>query len=113
MGVDYVFECTGQPTVWEASVGYVRRGGTVILFGGCKPGTVVRFPAERLHYDELTLRGTFHFTPSDVRKAAALLGKKALEVDRLISGTYPLQDIADVFARLSRGKGIKYALVPD
>jgi len=112
IGVDYVFECTGQPEIWEAAVEYVRKGGTIILFGGCKSGAVVRFKAERLHYDEISLRGTFHFTPADVAKAFDLLRDRTIDVRKLISGTYPLKDIKDVFARLAKGDGIKYALTP-
>jgi L-iditol 2-dehydrogenase len=112
MGVDYVFECTGQPVVWESSVDYLRRGGTVILFGGCKKGTLVNFSAERLHYDEITLKGTFHFTPLDVRKAFSILKKKEIEVKELISGTYPLKEIEKAFTRLIKGQGIKYAILP-
>src|SRR5512139_570538 len=69
IGADYIFECTGQPDIWEASVEYVRKGGTIVLFGGCKSGAIVRFKAERLHYDEIKLMGTFHFTPRDVSNA--------------------------------------------
>jgi L-iditol 2-dehydrogenase len=29
IGFDYIFECTGKPRVWEASVNYVRRGGNL------------------------------------------------------------------------------------
>ena len=112
MGADYVFECTGQPAIWESSVDYVRKGGTVVLFGGCKPGTRVRFDAERLHYDEITVRGTFHFTPKDVKKAMMLLKSKEIKVKRMISGTYRLKDTAEAFQKLTKGEGIKYAIVP-
>lgn len=112
IGADYIFECTGQPDIWEAAVEYVRKGGTIVLFGGCKSGAVVRFKAERLHYDEITLSGTFHFTPHDVAKAFGLLKDRKVDVRKLISGTYPLKDIKEVFARLVKGDGIKYALTP-
>jgi L-iditol 2-dehydrogenase len=112
MGVDYVFECTGQPAIWEASVDYVRRGGAVILFGGCRSGTKVTFNAERLHYDEITLKGTFHFTPDDVKNARNLLRNKKIDVNKLISGTFHLKDIQNVFSKLAGGEGIKYAIVP-
>lgn len=112
IGVDYVFECTGQPGIWEASVEYIRRGGTVVLFGGCRGGTTVRYKADRLHYDEITLKGTFHFSPEDVKKAYKLLKEKKIGVGKLISGTYPLQAISDVFSKLVRGEGIKYAITP-
>lgn len=112
IGADYVFECTGQPEIWESSVNYTRRGGTVILFGGCRQDASVRFSTARLHYDEIALRGTFHFTPDDVKKAYSLLKNKKIDVKRLISDTYPLVDIDSVFGRLLKGIGIKYAIVP-
>jgi L-iditol 2-dehydrogenase len=112
MGADYVIECTGQPSIWEASLEYVRRGGTVSLFGGCRTGTTVTFDAARLHYDEITLKGTFHFSPEDVKRAASLLKRGAIPVKKLISGTYSLKEIHTAFERLVKGEGIKYALVP-
>jgi L-iditol 2-dehydrogenase len=112
MGADYVFECTGQPFIWEASVDYVRRGGTVVLFGGCKAGTSVKFLADRIHYDEITLKGSFHFTPSDVKKAFMLLKNRKVAVKKLVSGRYQLNEINEAFSRLAKGDGIKYEIVP-
>ena len=112
IGFDYVFECTGMPEVWEKSVNYVRKGGTVILFGGCKSGTTVTYDTGRLHYDEITLKGTFHYTPTDVKKSYKLLCEGKLGVSRLISGSYPLKQTQKAFNRLIKGVGIKYAIIP-
>ena len=112
IGFDYVFECTGIPEVWESSLDYLRRGGTAVLFGGCKSGTKVTYDAGRIHYDEITLKGVFHYTPSDVRKAYELLRKRRIDVSPLISGNYPLKHTQKVFEKLSKGKGIKYAIIP-
>jgi L-iditol 2-dehydrogenase len=111
LGMDFVFECTGQIDVWETSVNYVRRGGTVILFGGVKKGTIVTYDTYRLHYDEITLKGVFHFTPHDVKVAYNLL-KDTLNLSPLISGSYPLKDLNLALNRLSKGEGIKYAIIP-
>lgn len=112
LGADYVFECTGQPQVWEDSVRYVRKGGTVVLFGGCRQGAAVTFDAGRLHYHEITLRGTFHFTPADVRKAYRLLSDRTIKVKSLLSGTCTLSGLPGIFARLGKGEGIKFAVLP-
>ena len=112
IGFDHVFECTGIPAVWEDSINYVRRGGTITLFGGCKAGTTVSYDTRRLHYDEITLRGTFHFTPSNVKKAYGLLCERRIAVSGLISGRYPLRQTQKAFDRLSKGIGIKYAIIP-
>jgi len=111
LGVDIVFECTGRSRVWEESVQFVRRGGTVVLFGGCKKGTTVTYDTERLHYDEITLKGVFHFTPHDVKKAFQLLKGGTIPVKKLVSATCRLQEISDVFSKLSRGEGIKYVVL--
>lgn len=112
LGVDYVFECTGQPAVWQSAVYYVRRGGTVILFGGCKTGTTVTYDTSRLHYDEITLKGVFHFMPADVKEAYSLLKKRQIPVSKLISGKYLLTDTDKAFLKLMEGEGIKYAIIP-
>jgi L-iditol 2-dehydrogenase len=111
MGFDFVFECTGQLEVWENSVNHTRKGGTVILFGGVKSGTSACFDTHRLHYDAITLRGVFHFTPQDVRTAYKLLSEK-INVLPLISGHYPLKELSTAFEKLSKGEGIKYAIIP-
>jgi L-iditol 2-dehydrogenase len=111
-GADVVIECTGQPPVWEQAIHYVRRGGTVVLFGGCPAGTRVSFDTARLHYDQITLMSPFHFTPRDVRKAQRLLTERKIDGRPLISGTYAFPELDHVLALLQQGQGIKYALVP-
>ncbi|HMK49990.1 MAG TPA: alcohol dehydrogenase catalytic domain-containing protein [Thermodesulfovibrionales bacterium] len=112
IGFDYVFECTGIPEVWEESAGYVRRGGTVVLFGGCRSGASVTYDASRLHYDEITLKGVFHFSPEDVRKAYELLCGRNLNVSRLITGSYTMNHVSKAFVRLAKGRGIKFSFKP-
>ncbi|MEE8329382.1 MAG: zinc-binding dehydrogenase, partial [Thermodesulfovibrionia bacterium] len=111
-GADVVFECTGLPEVWEESVVFVRRGGTVILFGGCREGTRVSYDAGRIHYDEITLKGVFHYKPSDVSQAFKLLSSRKIKTNGLISGRYPLNKLKTAFERLAKGEGIKYAIIP-
>lgn len=111
-GFDYVFECTGKLEVWEQSINYLRRGGTLILFGGCEKGTSVTYDTYRLHYDEITIKGSFHYTPDDVKNAYQLICKSKLGLLRLISGSYPLKHIQKAFETLSKGDGLKYAIMP-
>lgn len=111
-GADIVFECTGVSDVWESSVWMLRKGGTVVLFGGCRQGSQVTYDAGRIHYDEITLKGIFHFTPQDVAQAYKLLVNGKIKVKGLISGEYPLYKLKTAFDRLASGDGIKYAIIP-
>jgi L-iditol 2-dehydrogenase len=111
-GADLVVECTGTVAVWESALSYVRRGGTVSLFGGLPSGTNVAFDAGRLHYDEVRVVSPFHFTPRAVREAFDLLVSGAIDPHPLISATFPLERLAEAFAALNDRRGIKYAIVP-
>lgn len=112
-GADQVIECTGLPEVWEATPRLVRKGGRILLFGGCAAGTAVSFDTGRLHYDELTLQGVFHFTPAAVAEARELLVSGTIRVTPLISARLPMSRLGDALALLQRGEGIKYALLPE
>jgi L-iditol 2-dehydrogenase len=112
-GADQVIECTGHPQAWEISPQLVRKGGRILLYGGCPGGTRVQFDAGRLHYDEITLQGAFHFTPQAVRQALQLLDSGAIEVSPLISGRFPLTQLPKILELLTRGEGMKYALLPE
>lgn len=111
-GYDFVIECTGQKEVWTKAVDLVRKGGTVLLFGGLKAGTEVCYNAGRLHYDEITLKGAFHYHPQDVKEAAQLISSKRLRLKELISGRFTLSEITKAFEKLSKGEGIKYLIEP-
>lgn len=114
LGADIVIECTGQLAVWEETPDLARPGGSVILFGGLPSGTKATFDTSRIHYDQITLKGVFHYTRSAVKKAYQLLSDKQVTVSGLISGTYSLNDLRHVFEDLlHQGKGIKFAVVPD
>lgn len=111
-GFDIVIEATGQKEIWLKSINYVRGGGTVLLFGGLKPGTEVCYDAGRIHYDEITLKGAFHYTPEDVKDAVEIITSGKLKLKELISGRFKLSEITKAFEKLSRGEGIKYLIEP-
>jgi L-iditol 2-dehydrogenase len=114
-GADAVIESTGALDVWEATPTYVRRGGTVVLFGGLPGGSRVSFDAARLHYDEVRLLGPFHFTPRAVRAAYDLLDRRAIYVEPLVSARYSLDRLDIAFDELESGAGLnlKFAIAMD
>jgi L-iditol 2-dehydrogenase len=80
------------------AVAAVRRGGTVVLFGGLPRGDVPLDPY-RIHYHELTLRGSYHHTPAAIREALALLAGGASPFAELLTHTYSLERVAQPLAQ--------------
>ena len=112
VGADVVIEAAGSKEAWESAPGLVRKGGTVLFFGGCAPDTKVSFSASRLHYDEISILGAFHYTHANVEEAVNILEDGRLDVKQLISGEYPLEDLQSAFDALIEGRGVKYAIIP-
>ncbi|MBS7636965.1 zinc-binding dehydrogenase [Candidatus Bathyarchaeota archaeon] len=112
-GADIVIEAIGQPATWEQALRLVRKGGTVLEFGGCPPGTKVQFNTEQLHYGETIVLGTFHATPIHFRKALNLIASKTINVAPLITRRMPLEKIGEAFEVLATSKKeIKIAIQP-
>lgn len=112
-GFDVVVECVGQPATWSAALRYARRRGTVNLFGGCPRGTSVEVDTARIHYDELTIRGSYHHDPDAVREALNLLHSRLVPGDAFVQATAPLSQLPVVLADLSNGaSAVKVAILP-
>jgi L-iditol 2-dehydrogenase len=111
-GAAAVVECVGRPETWELAVSLARKGGEALFYGGCAAGVKVPVDARRVHYEALTLKGAFHFTPRDVREAFELLATRALPVDALVSDELPLAKLHEAIERLEQGECLKLAIKP-
>jgi L-iditol 2-dehydrogenase len=102
-GPDVVIECVGRPETWEQAIAMARKAGTVNLFGGCPADSFARLDTGRVHYDELTLKGTFHHTPETVRTALSLIGDGSVPARTLIQEHAGLSELPEVLRSLSNG----------
>jgi len=112
-GADVVIEAIGLPQTWEQALKLVRKGGSVLEFGGCPPGTEITVDTEQLHYGEVTVHGAFHATPLHFKKALNLIASGTIDVKPLITKKIGLAEIAEAFEVLSTTKSeIKIAVIP-
>jgi len=112
-GADVTVDATGRPEVWEQAIDAVGRGGTVVFFGGCAPGTVVHVDTRRAHYEELTLVGAFHHTPGLIRRAVDLLESRAIDPGPLVTHRMGLAQVKEALAMMERGETMKVLVDPD
>lgn len=111
-GADVTIDATGRPEVWEQAIAATGRGGSVVFFGGCAPGTSVRVDTRRTHYEELTLLGTFHHTPDVVRRAVELLEAEVLVPDGLLTHRMGLDGVGEALGLMARGEALKVLIEP-
>jgi L-iditol 2-dehydrogenase len=110
---DVVIEATGKPEIWEQAVGLVRRGGLVNLFGGPPAGTKVTLETNRLHYDQITIKSSFHHKPSSIQTALNLIAKKIVPADLFITDQRKLKDLPNLFREMVETKRVvKTCILP-
>ena len=105
-GTDYVFEAIGIPAVQEQCLDAVRPGGTVVLVGVSPMGSNTNLPGAIITRQEKTVTGTYYGTANPARDfpmLADLYLKGKLNLDRLISKTYSLDQINEAYADMLSG----------
>jgi L-iditol 2-dehydrogenase len=111
-GADVVVEAVGRGETWERAPGLARKGGTVLLFGGCPAGTSVPFDASSIHYGELQIQGAFHHTPASVERAFRLIVSEQVSIKPLLSHDMPLDRAKEALELMEAGKALKIVLRP-
>ncbi len=107
-----ILDTTGDPGVISALPPLAENGGTVVLFAGMREGAHVSVDAFAVHYREVSITGSFHYTPRDVDAALALLVEGAIPVSSLVEQRRGLDQWREAFDLVERGAAMKVALVP-
>lgn len=107
VGVDYAFEAVGIPQVQEACFEAIRPGGTAVFVGIAPMGSQLTLPAAEITRHEKTVRGSYYgsaHTGRDFRLYADLYLTGKLQLDRLVSKTYPLEAINEAYDDMLHGE---------
>lgn len=116
IGVDYSIDAVGAPAVLEQAFDATDVGGTIVCVGIPKPDARPSLPGPALVRSEKTITGSLYGSckPSiDVPKIIDLYRQGLLPLDRMISKTYPLEDIGEAFDDLAAGTLNRGVLVYD
>jgi alcohol dehydrogenase len=109
-GADVAIEMAGSVRALEAAWKMTRRGGLTVTAGLPPPDAALPVNVVSLVGEERTLKGSYIGTcvPSrDIPRYVALYRQGRLPVDRLMSGTIPLEDINAGFDRLHAGEVVR------
>lgn len=110
-GVDVVLECAGVPQTFVQGIGMARRGGTFLLFGVTPAGVEVPVVPYDLLVNELRIESAW-LNPLTHARAAAMVAAGTLELDRLISRTIGLDEVAAIVGAAPAPGEVKIIAVP-
>jgi NDMA-dependent alcohol dehydrogenase len=105
-GADYAFVAAGVPALFPEAYTATRRGGTLVCIGLTREDTQVSFPATALVREEKIVTGSLYGTcrdRDDMPRLLDLYMAGRLDLDRLITRTYGLEEINEAFADMNAG----------
>lgn len=104
-GVDYVFDCTGDPSVPAQAIGAVRRGGQVAILG-LSGGKHAEIDVDRLTLDEVDLVGV-RSSPNAYPAMIALMQSGKVDLSPLVTHVYPLEKVREALAALESREAVR------
>jgi NDMA-dependent alcohol dehydrogenase len=114
-GADAALDTAGVPGVVAQAYAAVRRGGTVVAVGLPAEGLTADLPASDIPREEKIVTGSFYGSCDphvDMPKVLDLYMGGQLPLDRLVTRTYPLEEINEAFAAMNSGEVARAVITP-
>ena len=108
---DKVFVAVGVSSVAEEALAWAAPGGAVLLFGGLPKDDRLTIDPFAVHYQEVSIVGSFGYRLDHFRTAISWLSEHAEEAARLVTHTVPFDKIEAGFEIAQRGEGLKTVVV--
>ncbi|MDI3547805.1 MAG: L-iditol 2-dehydrogenase [Halanaerobiales bacterium] len=106
-GVDELIIAVANTETAESVLNFVRPGGKIMFFGGFPSSSSLTLDPNLMHYRQVSLLGSSGFTPQQFKQAAELINHGKINVSKLITHSFPLQEIKDAFDLSIAHQGLK------
>ncbi|KAF8842015.1 GroES-like protein [Paxillus ammoniavirescens] len=110
-GFDVVVEATGVEKLANESINYVRRGGTLMIYGVYENKALVHWPPSKIFGDEINIIGSFSQTYCFPR-AVAYLDSGKVKVKGMVTDVYKLEDFQQALDKMNSRGALKIAIKP-
>ena len=101
-GVDVVIVATSSLNALKDAVSFVRKGGTIVMFGVPSKGANVELDMSEIYSKGITIINSYAASASDTRHAEDLI-KNEINVAQLITHRYNLEECQQAFMRAKSG----------
>ena len=111
---DCVTVCTGATQAATTSLECVDKAGTILFFAVPDPTVKIPLPITKFWRNEIAIKTSYGAAPNDLEEALAIIGKKKLEVNDLITHRFSLQQAAEGFRLMAEAdKSLKIIIQPN
>ena len=102
-GVDVVIVSTSSLNALKDAVHFVRKGGTIVMFGVPSKGSNVDLDMSEIYSKGITIVNSYAASDVDTTHALDLISNKQINVSQLITHKYNLQECQQAFVHAKSG----------
>jgi L-iditol 2-dehydrogenase len=106
-GVDVAIVASGAPPAILTALNSVRKGGRVLLFGVPYKGTILNYDISNLLNNEISIISSNAAVEEDTKEALNMIANKKINVTKLITGKFKLEEFNEAIREAKEGNTIK------
>ncbi|KAI0073640.1 GroES-like protein [Panus rudis PR-1116 ss-1] len=110
-GFDVVVEATGVEKLAQDSINYVRRGGTIMIYGVYENKALVHWPPSKIFQDEIKIIGSFSQAFCFPR-AVAYLDSGKVRVKGMVTDVFKLDEYQKALDKMNSRAAVKICIKP-
>lgn len=111
-GVDVVIECVGKPSSSLQAVKAAAAGANIVLFGVPAVDSSIELPLFDIYKKELRIIGSI-INPDTHQRAVNLINSNKIQLQKLITHSYPLEQLEDAIHMQMKRESIKVVVHPN
>ena len=106
-GAKIVIISTSNPEAFGLATQIAGKSGKINLFAGMPHGKILPLDPNWLHYNQISITGTFSSTPALLQEAARIAQEKVVDLSKVVTHQYPLADIEKAIEVTEKYSGLR------
>jgi L-iditol 2-dehydrogenase len=112
IGGSTIVVATSSPDALDLALKIASKDSVIILFAGMPKSKLLTLDPNWLHYNQISLYGSFSATPSIMKEAVSLVSLNKINLRKTISNKYALGDIHEAFFATEKYCGFRSIVQP-
>jgi L-iditol 2-dehydrogenase len=107
VGVNIIIIATSNPAALEFALKIASKGSTINIFAGLRQSNFISLDPNWVHYNQISITGSFSSTPNLLQQAATLASQGRINLSRMITHRYSLNEIKEAMVATEKYYGLR------
>jgi L-iditol 2-dehydrogenase len=106
-GARVIVIATSNPVAFELATKVSARNSKINVFAGMLSGQIFLLDANWLHYNQISITGSFSSTPKILREATRIASEKTIDLSAIVTHMYSLRKIEEAMEVTEKYHGLR------